>query len=92
MAADEQDDAFPVRNVRDEIECLLHQILRLLQVYDIDTEAVAENVWEHVRVSRAHFVTQVHSVVEEISLLDKRFDVEVIIVLQRVDDGRLRWC
>ena len=84
-AADEQDDAAAIRDVRREVERQSQARNRLLEVEDVDAETTAEDVRLHVRVAHADLVAEVHARVEQVAEREQVGDAEVVGVLERVD-------
>ena len=61
LGADEQDRAAALGDVAREIVCVLDELLRLLQVDDVDAAALGEDETLHLRVPAACLVAEVNS-------------------------------
>jgi hypothetical protein len=66
LGADEEDDAPPLGNVPRIVGSLLEQLLRLLQIDDVDAPALGEDVAPHLRVPAARLVAEVHTSFEQL--------------------------
>ena len=67
LRADEEDRAAALGDVAREVVRLLEQLLRLLEVDDVDAAALAEDEAAHLRVPATRLVAEVDSGLQQLS-------------------------
>ena len=66
LGTDEQDRAATLRDVSREVVCLFDELLRLLQVDDVDTAALREDESLHLRVPATCLMAEVNSSLQQL--------------------------